>query len=546
MMMPMGGFGGGGGCGGCPKRRSSSRKRTSTKSIRRKIYKRIGGYTGLKKYPWKKYGRMFVERGTEANINNFGASWKTASADQQARRTEHGYYGAGAYRGGVKLRNLSKYLGVRNVGRQVLQQGTDRLISGMGGYGYTGSGSYNDLVNAPAGADTADNLTITLREYITDVTVPVTAGAFQNITWSLNPGIQSVFPWLSQIAGNYDEYEFKQLVFEYKPTIDASTVGNGQTGTIMLVTQYNPGQQAFTDKEAILQTFGSQSAKLTEPAIHGVECDPAKMNDKQLYVRGGPVAVGEDIKTYDHGVLNLAILGAPSAFAGQQCGELYVYYTVTLKKKRFYVARGMAIQRDIFQNTNPTSANDPWQYANYANMYKGQQNNIGVIIAGRAWPKSMTGLSADIPDVNGTPTHVIFPNQLTGYFKVKFMVEGNSNLTGSMFSSGLATIYGNIKQLKSCICSIGATSDYTDGPNFFYASGNANHVYYEAEFYVTQATLGQVNYFTLPYGIATGTTLQAYAEVHEMNPTFLRSTTNVNACSAVWQKLIDGSIVVDP
>lgn len=474
--------------------------------------------------------------------------------------------GRGAYKIGRLLRKAGRMAAGAAVGYAT--GGPAGALSGAmgsGAYGFTGRGAYSDtnaLVNGAPGADD-DSVTYSNCEYVTDITCPAQAGVFQNTPWYLNPGLQLVFPWLSQIVANYEEYEFEQLLFEYRSTIDASTVGNGQTGTLLMSTQYNPTSIPFTDKEAMLQYFGSQSCKLTENAIHGVECDPEKVNDKRLYVRSGPVPSGEDPKSYDHGIFNMAIIGAPAAFVNQQIGELWVRYTVKCRKAKFFANRGMGIQRDIYLGQAPGDAGNLWRYIDYnaGLQYKAQQNNIGIGLYGAGFPSSTTGLPGSmsavradtgastpaitdsIGTINSGYTVIVFPNQLTGYFKIRLLLEG-SGLTGGIVGAGTPSgaTTGNVKVMIDLF----AAGVAGDAPSQASAINSATQMSYELDVYVTQSTNAVLNTLSFVYGVSAGTTTQFTVEVHESNPQFLRSVSNINACSPLFVNTLNGNQTVNP
>lgn len=439
----------------------------------------------------------------------------------------YGYQGKGAY----KLKNLTKDLGVKSALRSLKDAAATRAvsyISGRGAYSYRGRGAYrrtstNAMTSGIRGADD-DSYVFSNREYVMDIIVPTTAGAYVNTPFALNPGIASIFPWLSQVAANFEEYEFLQLVFEYRPTIDASTVGNGQTGVIMIATQYNPASPPIQDKETMLQTHGAQSCKLTDAAMHGVECDPRKVNDKRLYVRTGPLPQGEDIKTYDHGTLNIAIVGAPAAFVGQNCGELWVYYKVRCKKQKFAVNRGAVIQRDCFFNAAPSSGTSLWNYSDWQatnKFYRSVSNNIGCMVcSGTGWPTAISPTT-----LTSTQTILYFPNSLNGYFRVTFKIRINSTPTGQIFTSAAPTVSGNVKVLSSILCGgDGGTGTTADAPQNFSDTAGAVYVqYYECEVYVTSSQGGVINSILFASGTPGGTIQSAWCEVLELNPAFLRT-----------------------
>jgi len=131
------------------------------------------------------------------------------------------YTGRGAYSGMNFLKD------VRKAGRIL---GTNKLTTGLmnkyGGMGlYTGRGAYDESSNelmsgsmsSSAVISSADDETgsiiISNREYVGDIFAPSTSGVFEVQAFPLNPGLEQTFPWLAQLAANYEEYEFIQLVF---------------------------------------------------------------------------------------------------------------------------------------------------------------------------------------------------------------------------------------------------------------------------------------------------------------------------------------------
>lgn len=181
-----------------------------------------------------------------------------------------------------------------------------------------------------------------------DVYCPLTLNAFQIVdAISLNPGLGESFPSLSQIAMNYEEYEFIQLAVTFKSTIDQSLATNGQSGQIALTTSYNPGQDPFGSKQEMMGYSGGMSCKTNQSMIHGVECDPSKNSGSAgKYVRPGFVVQG-DLKNYDLGTTYLSVLDAPTQFLGVTLGELWVSYTVVLRKPKLTVGENYNVGRAV-------------------------------------------------------------------------------------------------------------------------------------------------------------------------------------------------------
>ena len=158
---------------------------------------------------------------------------------------------AGGYFGRTFGRAIGSKFGAGKLGSQVGDWVGDKawgaakgwlglgLYEGQGQYGATNSlisGSHRTPPRFGSVNDETGALIVSHREYIGDIFGPDEASRnFKNRTYALNPGIESTFPWLSQIAQNYEEYEFGQLVFEYKSTVNPSVSGDGQMGTIVMV-----------------------------------------------------------------------------------------------------------------------------------------------------------------------------------------------------------------------------------------------------------------------------------------------------------------------
>ena len=240
-----------------------------------------------------------------------------------------------------------------------------RRLSGQGLYRgkglYKGRGEYatNHIITdggATASAivprfNTSDVTSITMsnREYVRDIFAPPQGVAFATQSWSLNPGLAESFPWLSQLAINFEEYEIVQLIYTFKSVVADFASQSGQVGQIVMATQYNPDSDPFADKEEMMLYDGGQSCKTTESLLHGIECDPVKNSGAAgKYVRVGSLPTGEDLKNYDHGKTTLAVINCPTTYAGQQLGELWVSYTVRLRKPKFAAGNAYNIRRDVF------------------------------------------------------------------------------------------------------------------------------------------------------------------------------------------------------
>jgi len=170
------------------------------------------------------------------------------------------------------------------------------------------------------------------REYLGDITVPSAPTAFTLTTYTVNPGDNYTFPWLSALAVQYQQYKFDGLIFEFR-TLASDITSGGALGAVVMASNYDVVQPAFTSK---VQMENSQYAVSTKPScsmIHTMECAPGQVANNLYYVRNsGPVtASGTDNRMYDLANFQIATQGLPGS-SGQVLGELWVSYDVQLYK----------------------------------------------------------------------------------------------------------------------------------------------------------------------------------------------------------------------
>lgn len=332
----------------------------------------------------------------------YGYDWDVATAAQRVNRKTDGYTGAGAYRrrrgwarGGSRKRRR-RYGGRGAYGAAPLYRGRggfwsdavgkggwlrkgglDLVGTGLGnipvvgsGLGSafgalrkaTGIGDYNIASNvlvagnptgampgtfeAPSFTEITDTggIIISHREFIGNVYGPATGVGFKTKTYDINPGVETTFPWLSQLAANYEDYSVKQLIFSFKSTVSNFQTTTGVTGTVLSATQHDMYRPGFEDKSEIMQTFGSVSCKATDCQVAGVECDPKKMSgDPIRHIRVAELPTGRDPKEYDWGRFTLALADFPAELANANIGEIWVSYTVELLRPRVFTGQGNAI-----------------------------------------------------------------------------------------------------------------------------------------------------------------------------------------------------------
>lgn len=443
------------------------------------------------------------------------------------------YRGRGGFFGGLAgILSGKGYQAGSDMGDKIYDQvGTwgDRLGAALGGglakrypgQGlYRGQGAYavNNLI-MDAGAVASEvvpqfaptdlhEIVYSNREYIRDIYAPAANTTFALQTVRLNPGLNDTFPWLSQVAINFEEYEIIQLAFTYKSTVSDFASGTGQVGQVVVCTQYNPNSDDFSDKEEMMLYEGGMSCKTTESLIHGVECDPSKnTGSANKFIRAGGLPPTEDLKNYDIGKTAIAVLNCPSGYAGQQLGELWVSYTVKLRKPKLVSANAYNIRRDTFMSLPFTTTTAVPITA--ASLLVGSRNSFGCQLAlASASTGLTTGASTDdlLQDVVTANTAsgqlaftIILPNSYAGIICVRIL---NYNFTATysgkiqVVSLSPSTIF-RFKDMGNPISSASNTkwSHFvnTSGDNSGFAGLDPRQTDMEMHLRVQPALAGQTN-----------------------------------------------------
>lgn len=213
-------------------------------------------------------------------------------------------------------------------------------------------------------------------EYLGDVITAAVANTFTNTAYGLNPADEGTFPWLAQIAANYEEYEFEGLMFQFRSTsANALNSVNTALGTVMLATNYDSADPLFASKTEMLNYEFSCSTKPSESVLHMIECAPNQTVLGHRYTRPGLPPAGTDIRFFDLGKFQIATTG----FQGTSVniGELHATYQVRLLKPKLFVALGSDINYAHSTNGTGVTALTPLGTAS-ARVVVG--DNIGLTI----------------------------------------------------------------------------------------------------------------------------------------------------------------------
>jgi len=483
------------------------------------------------RYPKRFYGYQAVQRNL-GTYNRYGRTWNMASARQRKARVNDNYVGAGKYKrvkspmyrrlkgrgiytgnfagqgnyfnrmmrrqmnktfsGSTPLGALGKKIGRRALGA------VEGIVTGQGEYDLNGDAPVSNNLVAGGGlsvptfstqSDETGSLTIQHSEYVKDIYgVPWTSNPpgtpntivqpFKNDPMALNPGLASTFPWLSQIAANYEEYEIQQLMFCFKTRIgDNLTTTDGQVGTLLMFTDYNATDHPRQTKQDMLQGYGTSVSKISDSdIIHGIECDPTKIKgDAHKFVRTG--GTSQDLHDFDWGLFQIAVDNTPEVLSNKVIGELYVSYTVRLSKPRLYSQLGNAIQQDqaIVVQTRGSSGS-----SSVALAATGVSNSIGAQFVAT----SVNHPSQDLVEVT-------LPGSFSGPFEVAVIGD---KVTGFLQGAAYEASYGNVSLKRDLTSSHVGSDDVDPGAGTTGMNGTAgDHSVSLFHFNTTMAAFGEDN-----------------------------------------------------
>lgn len=235
-------------------------------------------------------------------------------------------------------------------------------ILGMGDY----SVKYNSLIPmkmgtpVPTFGDLRQATVIRHREFIKDIVIPATPANFSNEVFVVNPGNAKTFPWLAQIAANYDQYQFMGCVFNFKST--AGDTATFALGSVVMASDYDVADLPYANKVVMEQSQYCVSGKATVDQVHPIECDPEVGFVPIKYIDHGDVtASGFEKRCTDHCNFQLATVGLPAGTG--TIGELWVTYEVALYKPSVPTVPSFAIGQngvaDHYYLSNTWSSSSP-------------------------------------------------------------------------------------------------------------------------------------------------------------------------------------------
>jgi hypothetical protein len=245
------------------------------------------------------------------------------------------------------------------IGDKLQKLGESLFTRFMGSGDYTcNQGSYDVKSNALIKGGQAravkmgsngTNFVFEHSEYIGDVVTSSTTGAFNQTVYNVNPFNSVTFPWLSNLAPNFETYEIEGMIFRFVSTSGESVASTTTSiGSVMGTFVYDTLDPNFVSKQQLLQYDDTVDCRFSESFICGLECDKTRIPtfSSKLYV--GNVPTGADAKFYNFG--NFVIATQGSQAASVNIGELWVSYRI-----RFHVTKDTNFVSGSYKITSSTT-----------------------------------------------------------------------------------------------------------------------------------------------------------------------------------------------
>lgn len=445
-----------------PASRKAGRKTRKVKAKRKSMARKRYGLSSkdrkdLYKYrqdarDFRNYAQWSHPRGSLESKAFWGPDYKSSDQLQKYRRKVSRFKGQGDYRsiGRYAVRGLGALaggaMGYSSGGYGGLTSGLrSGWNAGARASRWMGLGSYNNDVSTNSlmvdnpGSDMNPQQQISVNsnsaegdvyidytEFIQNVTVTAAAAgtsSFTNQVFSINPGLSTVFPWLSQIATNFSLYEFEGLMFQYKPTSgEFGSTNSNSLGKVIMATNYDPDAEPFEGSQAMENYDYAQASKPSCGMVHAVETAATQRYSNLLYVRTANVT--KDPVFTDLGKFQVATEGIYTGAAGTYViGELWVTYRIKLSRKLLgHTTQGGAINCDGFYINGPGV---PAMLQNYP--FSGD-----LAVGGICRPDPQNSIGGRLRNITSQVFQYEFPRNISaGYYLILIVAENLTGLAGS-------------------------------------------------------------------------------------------------------------------
>jgi hypothetical protein len=228
--------------------------------------------------------------------------------------------------------------GQPDLGRTLANKAYTRLV-GSGDYDMRANSLITQTSSGPVmptfAPDGRRGIRIREREYIGDIisgpSIVGASTAFNNTSFVVNPSNSTTFPWLSQFANNFDQWEPHGIVFEYVSTSSNYNGTSQALGVVVTAADYDFADPLYASKSEMENSGYAISTAASASMLHGIECAVTERPSRVLYTGTGS---GSDTSNNLHNLARFQIATQGMSVANVTLGELWVTYDITFYKKQ--------------------------------------------------------------------------------------------------------------------------------------------------------------------------------------------------------------------
>jgi len=170
----------------------------------------------------------------------------------------------------------------------------------------------------------------------------------------VNPGLAASFPWLSGIAGNFQEWRLNGMLVEYISMTSPYGATADSSGTVNLSMRYDDSIAAPASLAIAENTDKAENGRPIDNILMAVECASASRPVNVLQVRTGGLPSGQNVQFTDQGIVDICNSG--QADGNIEIGEIWFIYDVAFLKPIPSAESGGNNLSDHFQLVTCTSA----------------------------------------------------------------------------------------------------------------------------------------------------------------------------------------------
>lgn len=214
----------------------------------------------------------------------------------------------------------------------------------------------------PTFISTADGVEFVSHERIG---VVLSSTNFASTHYSFNPGLASVFPWLSGMAAGFQQWDAVQAVVCYIPVVVPPTSTTGAAGNVYIAATYDVTRKDMSSTAQMDDSEYTTNATPDKPLYHGIECARKRTAVDLLRIRAGPPASNSDLGLSDPCYFQVATEGMGTA--GVLLGHVYMTYRIRLLKPALTTGNNTSASflqvRSYVNSTANVIDNNPWAAA---------------------------------------------------------------------------------------------------------------------------------------------------------------------------------------